>query len=410
MKKIINIFVKNLQLNLSIQPNSRLILTNSSGQDSIILCAFFFILQKQWQIEPILLYCNHLWQYDSIPITYHTGGVSYCLTSNYIYSTTVYPVRGEANARTWRYNVFERVTILTMSSSLLLAHTASDRIETFFLNITRGSGLNGLSTIQWERLTYCLKPKCFSEKRTKPCSLPSLREKFEYEAFFARFALIQTTALLELSELEQSEQNLRATILRPLLSLNRFEIQLFGQYLAWPIWSDTSNLTSTYRRNRVRLQILPLIRFYFNPKLDSCLLRSVRLANQENAYLEMVTQKLLQSVIKKATKQTLLSDRVFFQSSPFIYQQRIVKACLELLGYKFITYQTIHYIVKVLNFNRFKSGWNQSSSGGLDNAVIRTKGRNYQVGVSISPQTFMTNKNIWIIVSKKDFVLSYRPK
>ena len=129
MKKIINIFVKNLQLNLSIQPNSRLILTNSSGQDSIILCAFFFILQKQWQIEPILLYCNHLWQYDSIPITYHTGGVSYCLTSNYIYSTTVYPVRGEANARTWRYNVFERVTILTMSSSLVLMWFTTGNIK-----------------------------------------------------------------------------------------------------------------------------------------------------------------------------------------------------------------------------------------------------------------------------------------
>jgi tRNA(Ile)-lysidine synthase len=103
-------------------------------------------------------------------------------------------------------------------------HTRSDQAETVLYRILRGSGLTGLSGI-----------------------LPVTREG----------------------------------LVRPLLEIDRAEIEawLRERGLAWR--EDETNRDRTYARNRLRHEILPLLREGFNPQLNAALANLATLARDE---------------------------------------------------------------------------------------------------------------------------------
>lgn len=102
-------------------------------------------------------------------------------------------------ARTLRYNWFEEILNDFKYDYLLTAHHLDDDLETFFINLSRGTGLNGLTGI----------PK---------------------------------------------ENN---KIIRPLLNFSRAEILQYAEKnnLKWR--EDSSNQKADYLRNKLRLQVLP---------------------------------------------------------------------------------------------------------------------------------------------------------
>ena len=106
-------------------------------------------------------------------------------------------------------------------------HTRSDQAETVLYRILRGSGLTGLSGI-----------------------LPVTHEG----------------------------------LVRPLLELDRSEIEawLRDHAIAWR--EDQTNQDRTYARNRLRHEILPLLRASFNPQLDDALSNLATLARDEESY------------------------------------------------------------------------------------------------------------------------------
>jgi tRNA(Ile)-lysidine synthase len=108
-------------------------------------------------------------------------------------------------------------------------HTRSDQAETVLYRILRGSGLTGLSGI-----------------------LPVTSEG----------------------------------VVRPLLEIDRAEIEAWLRQhgIAWK--EDETNQDRTYARNRLRHQILPLLRASFNPQLDAALANLATVARDEEAYWE----------------------------------------------------------------------------------------------------------------------------
>ncbi len=73
-------------------------------------------------------------------------------------------------------------------------------------------------------------------------------------------------------------------ILRPFLPLNRWEITKLCIFWKLPLYIDTSNKLTHFRRNRLRLQILPTLKIFFNPKIDTALTRFIEIINSENSY------------------------------------------------------------------------------------------------------------------------------
>ena len=67
----------------------------------------------------------------------------------------------EEGARNWRYQSCQRIATFHGYRILQVGHTASDRIETGFFNLLRGSGMKGVATIQWNRVFKTVYPKYF---------------------------------------------------------------------------------------------------------------------------------------------------------------------------------------------------------------------------------------------------------
>ncbi|MCX7744866.1 MAG: tRNA lysidine(34) synthetase TilS [Flavobacteriales bacterium] len=122
----------------------------------------------------------------------------------------------QEQARNLRYTWFEELMQRHALDYTATAHQANDSIETFFLNLIRGAGLDGLTGI------------------------PSRHGK----------------------------------IIRPLQFAFRKEIENFLQQEGIPFCTDSSNLSDDYTRNFIRNQIIPLFH-QLNPSFDEVMIRNM---------------------------------------------------------------------------------------------------------------------------------------
>lgn len=130
----------------------------------------------------------------------------------------------EMAARELRYRDFGRIMKEQGADAVCIAHHQDDSVETVLLNLTRGTGLKGLTGI---------KPR-------------------------------------------------NGDIVRPLLCASRKEIETYLTEIGQPFITDSTNLETDFTRNRIRLMLLPLMR-EINPSAGSAILSTAR--HLQQAYL-----------------------------------------------------------------------------------------------------------------------------
>ena len=151
----------------------------------------------------------------------------------------------ETASRKKRYAFFQKIAQQHGVGYVVTAHTADDQVETILHRIVRGTGLSGLSGI------------------------PRVR------------ALGPAVALL-----------------RPLLDFRRVEIINYLESLEQPYCQDASNMDLVYTRNRIRHELLPLLRHNYNPGVDDALLRLGTLAAELGQWIEPEIQRLLAAAVQ----------------------------------------------------------------------------------------------------------------
>lgn len=132
----------------------------------------------------------------------------------------------EGQARVARYGAL--LDQLQPGEWLLTAHTLDDQAETVLMNLLRGTGPTGLAGI-----------------------LP-----------------------------------LSGRLARPLLGATRSETRELAGLAGLPYFDDPTNLDPAYRRNVVRLEVLPALSARFNPRLIEALARSATLVRSDDSYLQ----------------------------------------------------------------------------------------------------------------------------
>ena len=80
---------------------------------------------------------------------------------------------------------------------------------------------------------------------------------------------------------------------RPLLNVHRFEIRQFVCFWKLPIYSDQSNQETNFLRNKIRKQLMPTLRIFFNPQIDTVLLNFIEIRKNEQLYFQSVLNLLL---------------------------------------------------------------------------------------------------------------------
>ena len=132
----------------------------------------------------------------------------------------------EMAARALRYEWFEQQRVETASAVIAVAHHRDDSVETFLLNLVRGTGINGLKGMR----------------------------------------------------------AVNGRVVRPLLDVSRADILDYLAHLGQDYVTDSTNCQDDFTRNKLRLDVLPLLRT-INPSVSESIAATARrLAEVEAVY------------------------------------------------------------------------------------------------------------------------------
>ncbi|MEZ7515878.1 tRNA lysidine(34) synthetase TilS [Flavobacterium frigidarium] len=235
---------KHIETNLPFLLNKKLLLATSGGLDSMVMAHLF----KNLQFDIAIAHCNfQLRGVDSfkdqkfvqdfaeeneIPVNI-TQFDTQAFAADYKLSTQV-------AARDLRYNWFYELLEEEGYDYVLTAHHADDNLETFLINLSRGTGLEGLTGIP--------------------------------------------------------EEN--GSIVRPLLHFTRAEILEYAKEnnITWR--EDASNASDKYLRNKIRHHVVPLLQ-EINPNFMEAFQKTQSYLQESAALVEDASIMVYQQVAKQ---------------------------------------------------------------------------------------------------------------
>jgi tRNA(Ile)-lysidine synthase len=158
---------------------------------------------------------------------------------------------------------------------IALGHHADDRAETILFNILRGTGIEGLAS---------LGPRAMLGAETQATrGQPDASASGSKENSGTRVPLTACPPVLPANDEPSLE------ILRPLITVGRDEILAYLAAEGLTYRQDSTNASDAFTRNRIRGDLLPLLRREFNPQVDESLLR---LSDQAAAAGEVLADAL----------------------------------------------------------------------------------------------------------------------
>lgn len=186
----------------------------------------------------------------------------------------------EDAARRMRYAFLADAAARHAAHAVAVAHTADDQAETLLMNIIRGSGLDGLRGMQ------------------------------------------------TLDHLAIDSANL--TLFRPLLGVSRAQTYAYCAALGLQPRQDASNLSLEHTRNRIRLELMPMLE-RFNPAARDSLLRLARNAAEDSDYIRAQTNAVWQDIAQQSDAGEgviALNTQAFARQHPAV-QSRLLRRAVH---------------------------------------------------------------------------------
>lgn len=230
---VVRSYIENLQL---LHPGRPVVVGLSGGADSVALLDVLVRLGYSC----IAVHCNfHLRGEESFRDEQYAEAFAHSLKVPFVktdFDTVEFAAEKhfsiEMAARELRYAWFEQVRSQYDAQAIAVAHHRDDSVETFMLNLMRGSGLRGLTGI---------------------------RPRNGY-------------------------------VVRPLLAVSRADILNYLESRHLSFVTDSTNLSDAYTRNFIRLNLLPLMEQITPSVKDRIACTADYLADAENIYLYVVEE------------------------------------------------------------------------------------------------------------------------
>ena len=177
----------------------------------------------------------------------------------------------EEAGRNVRYEFFDEIFNKINADKIAIAHNANDNAETVLMNVLRGSGISGLRGIE-----------------------PVRDNKF----------------------------------IRPLIEIERTDIEKYCEEKTLNPKFDESNKDNTYTRNKIRNVLIPFLKEEFNPSIVEGLNRLSDLASKENKYVEnIVNEEYLKILLSNENNKIVLNLKEFNVLDNFI-KGKIILLCV----------------------------------------------------------------------------------
>ena len=237
-------FQNHITQNFPFLREKKLLLATSGGIDSMVMVDMF----KKLSFEIAIAHCNFQlrgiesfgdqnfvqdYASENEMIVFVTQFDTEAFAKDYKLSTQV-------AARELRYNWFHELLETERYDYILTAHHSDDNLETFIINLVRGTGLEGLTGI------------------------PSINEK----------------------------------IIRPLLYFSREEIENYAKLNTINWREDSSNASDKYLRNKIRHDLVPELK-ELNPDFLSSFQKTQKYLQEAKAMVEDASIMVYQQVAKE---------------------------------------------------------------------------------------------------------------
>ncbi len=207
----------------------------------------------------------------------------------------------EEGAREIRYQFLQEVAQRIGATKIATAHNLDDQAETVLFRLLRGAGRRGLSGI------------------------PPVRDRH---------------------------------FVRPLLGTSRKQIEEYLAQRGLSFRCDSSNADLSYTRNKIRHQLLPLLRKNYNPDIVTTLARTAEILRDEDDFLEEQTAQSFSLIVKEKTKRKIILDINRFLDYHICLRRRVLRNILkELLGRE--DYPEFSQVEELIQLAGSESGWIQ---------------------------------------------------
>ncbi len=245
-------FTQYINANRLVCPDDTIILAVSGGPDSLCLLHLFNRLAGRYNLKLIVAHLNHRLRPEADQE--ESGVAALAANLGWDFESEVVDIRSykmkqhlseEAAGRQARYRFFVEIARKHGAKAVALGHHRDDQAETVLLNILRGCSVDGLAGM-------------------RPSS---------------------------------SYQGIR--LIRPLLAFRRSEIEAYCDENDLDPFTDSSNLEQNYRRNRLRLNLIPHLAEKYNPQIVEALAGLGELAAADRLFLGRLACRKAKTLIRR---------------------------------------------------------------------------------------------------------------
>ncbi|MFA9398840.1 MAG: tRNA lysidine(34) synthetase TilS [Clostridiaceae bacterium] len=297
MDKTKRIFIETINKHGMMDNGDKIIVGVSGGPDSICLLHLLLSIREEYNLILCVAHINHKIRKiegdnDEIFVK------NFCKKNNIPFYSRSYDVEkiakknGESTetcGRNIRYEYFNELFVELKANKIALAHNLNDQAETILMRIMRGTGLDGLMGIK------------------------AVRDN---------------------------------VFIRPLINVKRKDIE--GYLIDNNIESklDKTNLENIYRRNKIRLELIPYIENNFNENIISSLERLRDTLEVDLKYIDNISDLKYEKYCKSKGNKIIIEKDAFLEDNAIV--TRIIrKAYFNLMG-------TLNNLEKVHVYNIIK--------------------------------------------------------
>lgn len=240
-----------IEENNLIEKGDSIVSAVSGGSDSVFMLEMLLAIKDDYDLKIIVSHVNHGLRgaeaqrdEDFVKKLAEKNGLIYEVEHiDMAGYAKEHSLTCEEAGRKLRYLFFEEIKEKYKADKVAIAHNENDVAETIFLNMFRGTGLDGLESIPLRRDFY----------------------------------------------------------IRPILCFEKSEILDFLKENNIHYVDDSTNFTNDYKRNIIRNEIIPFIKKNFNENIVSSMSRLASIAKENNLYLEDIIKDKYINIVKSNT-------------------------------------------------------------------------------------------------------------
>src|SRR5437667_2679835 len=283
MSELLNRVGQNVQRRQLVRRRQSILVAVSGGLDSIVLLHTVYYLAEKYGWQLFVAHLNHQLrgpnsQADERLVRQTADRLNLPAVVERAEVRTFaskHRLSLEMAGRTLRHDFLARMAAQMGIPSVALAHHADDQLELFFLRLLRGSGGEGSAGMKWR---------------------------------------------------SPSPSNPKIDLVRPLLDQSKSALHAYASERKIRFREDASNAWLDIKRNRIRHELLPLLRKHYQPALNKTILRIMQIIGKESEFVTETAREWLRGPRAEGRGQRAERSTRGFEELPVAVQRR----CLQL--------------------------------------------------------------------------------